>query len=67
MDLAREFDIRRMKKVRSYKGIRHLQGQPVRGQRTRAHFRKGRSVGVTRAKVKPGTAAAAPKAEEKKK
>lgn len=63
LDLTREFDVRRMKKIRSYKGIRHMLGQPVRGQRTRAHFRKGKSVGVTRAKVKP----AAAKSEEKKK
>ncbi len=54
LDLAREFDIRRMKKIKSYKGIRHTAGLPVRGQRTRAHFRKGKAVGVSRAKVKPG-------------
>ena len=33
--------------MRSYKGIRHIQGQPVRGQRTRSHFRvRGKSTGV---------------------
>ncbi len=52
LDLQREFDIRKMKKIKSYKGIRHSQGQPVRGQRTRSHFRaKGPSVGVKRVKV----------------
>lgn len=51
LDLQREFDIRRMKKIKCYKGIRHALGQPVRGQRTRSHFRKGRSVGVTRKKT----------------
>jgi ribosomal protein S13 len=25
--------------MKSYKGIRHSAGQPVRGQRTRSHFR----------------------------
>jgi len=54
LDLTKEFDIRRMKKTKSYKGVRHAAGLPVRGQRTRAHFRKGRAVGVSRAKVKPG-------------
>ncbi len=54
LDLKREFDIRRMKKIKSYKGIRHALGLPVRGQRTKAHFRKGRAIGVSRAKVKPG-------------
>ena len=65
LDLQREFDIRKMKKTKSYKGVRHIQGQPVRGQRTRGHFRKkGGAVGVLRQKATPG--AAAPKAQEKK-
>jgi small subunit ribosomal protein S13 len=46
LDMAKEFDIKRMKKIRSYKGIRHILGQPVRGQRTKSHFRKNRAVGV---------------------
>lgn len=48
LDMARDFDIRRMKKIKSYKGIRHSFGLPVRGQRTRSHFRKNRTkTGVT--------------------
>lgn len=47
LDLRKEFDIKRLKKIKSYKGLRHALGQPVRGQRTRSHFRKkGKSVGV---------------------
>ncbi len=47
LEIAKDFDIRRMKKIRSYKGIRHTSGLPVRGQRTKSHFRsKGKSVGV---------------------
>ena len=47
LDMRREFDIKRMKKMRSYKGVRHSAGQPVRGQRTKSHFRKaGKAVGV---------------------
>lgn len=53
LDLQREFDIRRLKQIRSYKGWRHAMGQPVRGQRTRSHFRTGRSVGVQKAKKQP--------------
>jgi small subunit ribosomal protein S13 len=54
LDLQKEFDIRKLKKIKSYKGVRHIQGQPVRGQRTRGHFRKkGRTVGVTRQKAAP--------------
>lgn len=49
-------DVKMMKKMRSYKGIRHIQGQPVRGQRTRSNFRrnKGKVVGVVKKKVAPG-------------
>jgi len=52
IDLAKEFDIRRMKKIKCYKGIRHSLGLPVRGQRTKSHFRKGAAVGVQKAKSK---------------
>jgi small subunit ribosomal protein S13 len=45
-------DIDLMKKIRSYKGIRHELGLPVRGQRTRTSFRKGMIVGVSRKKEK---------------
>jgi len=53
LNMRREFDIRRLKKIRSYRGLRHATGQPTRGQRTKSHFRaKGRkkSVGVKRKK-----------------
>jgi len=46
LDLVKEFDIKRLKKIKSYRGIRHILGQPVRGQRTKSHFRKNRAVGV---------------------
>ena len=38
-------DIKRLKDIKSYRGIRHKLGLPVRGQRTRhnAHTRKGKS------------------------
>ena len=39
LDMKKEFDIRRLKKIRSYRGLRHALGQPTRGQRTRSHFR----------------------------
>lgn len=49
LDLRKEFDIKRLKKIKSYRGLRHALGQPTRGQRTRSHFRaKGKSVGVTK-------------------
>lgn len=43
LELRKEFDIKRLKKIKSYRGYRHLAGLPVRGQRTRAHFRKNRA------------------------
>ncbi len=39
LTLQVDFDIKRMKKIKSFKGIRHGLGQPVRGQRTKSHFR----------------------------
>lgn len=38
-------DIKRLKDIQSYRGIRHRRGLPVRGQRTRhnAHTRKGKA------------------------
>jgi len=53
-------DIKIMKKIRSYKGVRHSLGQPVRGQRTKSNFRrnKGKAMGVKR---KGGAPAAADK------
>jgi small subunit ribosomal protein S13 len=49
LDMKKEFDIRRLKKIRSYRGLRHATGQPTRGQRTRSHFRirkKNKAIGV---------------------
>lgn len=56
-------DINRLKKIRSYKGVRHEMGKPVRGQRTKSSFRRGGSLGVQRKKEGP---AAAKPAEAKK-
>jgi small subunit ribosomal protein S13 len=45
LELRKEFDIKRLKKIKSYRGLRHAAGQPVRGQRTKAHFRVNRPKG----------------------
>lgn len=52
LKLTRENDIKLQRKIKSYRGMRHSIGQPVRGQRTRSHFRKGSAVGVTKSKAK---------------
>ncbi len=50
--MRKEFDVKRMKQIRSYKGVRHSLKQPVRGQRTRSHFRTtGVAVGVKKPKT----------------
>jgi len=64
LDLSNDSDVKRMKKVKSYKGIRHMWGQPVRGQRTKSNFRKNKgkvSLGVVRNKTQ------APAADKDKK
>jgi small subunit ribosomal protein S13 len=46
--VTKKFDVQRMIDKKTYKGTRHMLGLPVRGQRTRSSFRKGRTVGVVR-------------------
>ncbi|MFH1445388.1 MAG: 30S ribosomal protein S13 [Nanoarchaeota archaeon] len=48
LDMRKRTDVDAMKKIRSYRGIRHGLGLTVRGQRTRGSFRKGKAVGVKR-------------------
>jgi len=56
LDLSRENDIKRMKKTKSYKGMRHALRLTLRGQRTRSNFRKnkGKVTGVSKKKGKSG-------------
>ncbi len=48
LDLTTMNDIGRLKKIKSYRGFRHAFHLPSRGQRTKAHFRSGKSIGVSR-------------------
>jgi small subunit ribosomal protein S13 len=53
LEMKKEFDVRRLKKIRSYRGLRHAFGHPTRGQRTRSHFRsksKRKAIGVRKSK-----------------
>jgi small subunit ribosomal protein S13 len=61
MAFVTDTDIKRMRMIRSYRGVRHSLGLPVRGQRTKSNFRKtkrlgkGGSLGVKkRASMKAG-------------
>lgn len=42
LTFTQDNDIKRMKKIKCYKGVRHMFGLPVRGQRTKANFRKNK-------------------------
>jgi small subunit ribosomal protein S13 len=64
-DVAVQDDINRMKRIRSYKGIRHEKGKKVRGQRTRSNGRKGLAVGVIKKREAPAEGGQQ-KGEEKK-
>jgi small subunit ribosomal protein S13 len=68
LDIQKEFDIRRLKEIKTYRGWRHALGQPVRGQRTRSHFRTGKAIGVAKGKARELIKAAGKeKGKEKKK
>lgn len=48
IDMRLRDEINIMKKIRSYRGIRHERGLPCRGQRTRANNRRGLALGVSK-------------------
>ena len=51
LDFAKDNDIKRLKKIKAYRGVRHIYGLPTRGQRTKSNFRKNKgksSLGVKR-------------------
>ena len=57
INFIQDNDLKRMKKIKCYRGIRHIRGLPVRGQRTKSNFRKNKgkgSLGVKKKKGKSG-------------
>ncbi|MFP4115876.1 MAG: 30S ribosomal protein S13 [Candidatus Aenigmatarchaeota archaeon] len=52
LEIEKRQDIDRMKKLGSYRGIRHRHGLPVRGQKTQSSFRGESSVGVATEEIK---------------
>lgn len=64
LELKKEFDIRRLKDIDSYKGWRHEIGLPVRGQKTKSSFRSGAKVGVSRARLQEEASASGDGDEE---
>lgn len=60
-------NIKRLREISSYRGIRHIKGLPVRGQRTRSNARtkrgKRKTVGALRKEVRAQQETPAAKAE----
>ena len=52
LELQKEFDIKRLKKIKSYRGLRHMSGLPTRGQKTRSNFRPNKKKAGIKKKVK---------------
>ena len=51
LDFAHRNDIDRLRRIKSWRGVRHSLGLRVRGQHTRTTGRGGMAVGVSRKKV----------------
>ena len=52
LTLKEKEDVDLLKETRSWRGYRHARGLKVRGQRTKTTARKGRSVGVSRSRIR---------------
>jgi len=52
LDFTKSNDVKRLRMIKSYRGLRHATGRPSRGQRTKSNFRrnKGKVTGVKRKK-----------------
>ena len=55
LDFTVDNDLKRLKKIKCYRGIRHQLGLTVRGQRTKSNFRrnKGKGLGVKKKSSNP--------------
>lgn len=62
LETKKRDDLNRLKKIRSYRGVRHDTNQKVRGQRSRSNGRTGLTVGV----IKKKEGAPAPAKDDKK-
>lgn len=63
LDFDLRNDLERLKRIKAYRGVRHMFGLPVRGQRTRSSFRqRGKTVGVQKKDQASGKGGAKPAA-----
>lgn len=63
LQFYKDNDLKRLKKIKTLRGVRHQKGLPVRGQRTRSNFRKskGKVVGVKKKATAPAVKSTAKK------
>ncbi len=68
LNFVKDNDIKRLKKIKTWRGLRHQKGLPLRGQRTRSNFRKnkGKVVGVVKKKIESAKKEEAGAAAKKK-
>lgn len=57
LEIQRRDDINHLKKIQTFRGIRHGSGQKVRGQRSRSNGRTGMTMGVIKKKEGSGQGA----------
>ena len=67
LQIAKENDIKLLKKIKCYKGIRHIYSLPVRGQSTRSNFRKNKGKAKLGVKAAPAPKPVAEKGGKEKK
>lgn len=67
LEFQQRQDIQFQKNIKSYRGIRHMFGLAVRGQRTKTWGRKGMTLGVIKKKEMPAAAKKGGGEKEKKK
>jgi small subunit ribosomal protein S13 len=55
LDFTQSNDVKRLKMIKAYRGVRHMSRLPCRGQRTKSNFRrnKGKVQGVKKTKGQP--------------
>ncbi len=54
LDFTQDTDVKMMKKIKSYRGMRHAFGLPVRGQKTKSNFRRNKGKGSLGVKRRAG-------------
>ena len=60
LTFTKDTDIKTLKKIKSYRGVRHMLNQPVRGQKTKSNFRENKGKVHLGVKKKPGAKSGRP-------